>query len=86
MNIVLDGKHEMSYERIFEEICMISPNLEKAIKPTDIDIFVESRLEGDMCKCRGNGEFNLLPLEDEAVQSGQKRYMTCYKCGGYSHL
>jgi len=45
-----------------------------------------SRLEGDHCDCRGNGKFVLLPLLDECVQSGQKRYMVCYICGKYSHL
>lgn len=44
------------------------------------------RLEGNHCYCNGNGEFILLPLSDESVQSGQKRYMYCRKCGAYSHL
>ena len=53
------------------------------------------RLSGHHCNCGcdentpGNstlGEFELLPFSSEEVQSGQKAYMFCRKCGGYSHL
>lgn len=46
-----------------------------------------SRIAGaGHCYCGGNGEFELLPLYDEAVKSGGKRYMVCRICGGVSHL
>lgn len=50
------------------------------------------RLKGHMCDCGvdenniSNGEFILLPLNDEAVIEGGKAYMKCKKCGAYSHL
>lgn len=53
------------------------------------------RLSGCHCACGcneslpgrpSNGEFELLPMRSEEVQSGQKAYMVCRKCGGYSHL
>lgn len=53
------------------------------------------RLSGHLCDCGceenlcgkpSKGEFELLPLSDEAVQQGGKAYMVCQKCGGYSHL
>lgn len=46
-----------------------------------------SRISGSgHCACNGNGEFELLPLYDSAVQEGQKRYMICRNCGCVSHL
>ena len=39
-----------------------------------------------MCYCEGNGEFELLPLTDPAVQESKKRYMICRKCGAVEHL
>ena len=45
-----------------------------------------SRITGNMCDCRGNGEFVLLPKDDPAVIEGGKRYMECRKCGMFSHL
>lgn len=50
------------------------------------DDYDSSRIEGDMCDCEGNGEFVLLPDDDEAVIEGGKPYMVCRKCGLYSHL
>jgi len=50
------------------------------------------RLKGHMCNCGvdtegySNGEFVLLPLNDEAVISGGKAYMVCKNCNQYSHL
>lgn len=44
------------------------------------------RIEGDLCYCDGDGVFDLLPLTDEAVIEGGKRYMICRKCGLSSHL
>ena len=40
------------------------------------------RLEGDLCFCNGNGEFVI--CEDN--KEGDKVYMQCRKCGGFSHL
>lgn len=59
--------------------------------PFTIDDFggasaAKDRLRGNHCYCNGNGVFRLLPIDDEAVQSGGKRYMQCEKCGGWSHL
>ena len=51
-----------------------------------------SRLGGCHCSCGvnekgfSNGQFDLLPLDDEAVISGGKAYMVCRVCGGISHL
>lgn len=45
------------------------------------------RISGRHCDCSENeGEFILLPLNDKVVIDGEKRYMSCRKCGGYSHL
>lgn len=44
------------------------------------------RIQGSMCSCSGDGVFDLLPLDDEAVIEGGKRYMQCRKCGRFSHL
>ena len=38
------------------------------------------------CDCKEGGEFELLPKDDPAVVEGQKRYMQCRICGGWSHL
>lgn len=47
----------------------------------------KSRIQGaGHCDCGGNGEFDLLPVYHADVREGQKRYMVCRKCGGYSHL
>lgn len=47
----------------------------------------KSRIAGSgHCACGGHGEFELLPVSHPDVRSGQKRYMFCRKCGGYSHL
>ena len=40
----------------------------------------------NLCYCGDEGEFDLLPPDDEAVLSGGKRYMQCRKCGLWSHL
>lgn len=46
-----------------------------------------SRIQGaGHCRCHGNGEFVLLPIQDSAVQEGGKRYMKCRRCGCVSHL
>lgn len=44
------------------------------------------RITGSMCDCNGEGIFDLLPIFDESVVEGGKRYMICRKCGMYSHL
>ena len=52
----------------------------------------QKRLFGSMCACGvdkqgfSNGEFVLLPMDDEIVQSGGKAYMKCKNCGQLSHL
>ena len=51
-----------------------------------------SRLSGHHCSCGvsengfSNGQFDLLPLDDEAVVTGGKAYMVCRICGDASHL
>lgn len=54
-----------------------------AINEEDYDM---RRIAGNICDCNGNGILDLLPLDDEAVVEGGKRYMKCRKCGCYSHL
>lgn len=44
------------------------------------------RLEGELCDCKGEGVFDLLPASDMGVIEGGKRYMQCRKCGRFSHL
>jgi hypothetical protein len=52
----------------------------------------QQRLTGHMCNCGvdkigfSNGEFVLLPLDNEDVIGGGKAYMKCKNCGKYSHL
>lgn len=86
MNLVMENGKVLSTAELFVKMCEISPNLMKSIKPVEVVDFIESRLEGSHCACRGTGVFELLPLEDEAVQEGGKRYMQCTICGEYSHL
>ena len=45
-----------------------------------------NRIEGAMCNCNGDGEFELLARDSEAVLEGGKDYMQCRKCGEFSHL
>ena len=45
-----------------------------------------ARISGRHCDCAAGGEFELLPKDDPAVVEGQKRYMQCRICGGWSHL
>ena len=59
-------------------------NEEKAKMLTDSEM--EERINGDLCNCCGEGEFDLLPLNNEDVMEGQKRYMKCRKCDCWSHL
>ena len=75
-------KREMTREELAQAAYVFLPEKSKyRNEPYDL-----SRLERDHCNCCGNGEFVLLPLSDEAVQSGMKRYMVCQKCGCVSHL
>lgn len=52
----------------------------------------KKRLYGHLCDCGvdsngfSSGEFVLLSLDTEEVQSGGKAYMRCKKCGQLSHL
>ena len=59
-------------------------NEEKAKMLTDVEM--AERINGDLCNCCGEGEFDLLPLNNEDVMEDQKRYMKCRKCGCWSHL
>lgn len=86
MNIVMENGKVLNTAELFVKMCEISPKLMRSIKPVEVVDFIEGRLEGSHCACRGNGVFELLPLDDEAVQEGGKRYMQCTICGGYSHL
>ena len=48
---------------------------------------MKERIQGKgHCDCCGDGEFVLLPVTHPDVVEGQKRYMICRKCGGWSHL
>ena len=61
---------------------------------TDCKPFTEEMFKGPNSRiqgaghgyCNNNCEFELLPVYDEVVQSGGKRYMVCRKCGAISHL
>lgn len=76
------AKREMTQKELTQAAHVFLPAKSKyRDEPYDL-----SRLNGDHCDCCGNGEFVLLPLSHEAVQSGMKRYMICQKCGGISHL
>jgi hypothetical protein len=86
MNIVRENGKVLNTADLFVKMCEISPKLMRSIKPVEVVDFIESRLEGSHCACRGNGVFEILPLDDEAVQEGGKRYMQCTICGEYSHL
>jgi len=86
MNLVMENGKVLNTAELFVKMCEISPNLMKTIKPVELEDFIESRITGTHCNCGGNGVFALLPLEDEAVQEGGKRYMQCTICGAYSHL
>ena len=45
-----------------------------------------ARISGRHCYCVDGGEFVLLPEDDPDVIAGEKRYMQCRVCGGWSHL
>jgi hypothetical protein len=61
--------------------------IEKHYQETTAKEFVQWRIGGrGHCDCVNGGEFDLLPLDDEAVQEGGKRYMVCRVCQGWSHL
>lgn len=77
--------------KIFDESGIELKTVEQLNKaaglPWDKDYPYEiSRITGVMCGCRGDGAFDLLPLDHEAVIEGGKRYMKCRKCGEFSHL
>lgn len=52
----------------------------------------QQRLKGHLCNCGvddkgfSNGEFTLLPLNDESVVAGGKAYMKCRNCEQFAHL
>lgn len=86
MNLIMEKGKVLNTADIFVKMCEIQPSLYKSIRPDELVEFVNSRIVGDMCDCGGEGVFELLPLEDEAVQEGGKRYMVCTVCGVSSHL
>lgn len=84
MNIVVKDGVILSPSKLAEEANAVTKN-----RPFTSEDFCgkNSRIAGaGHCNCGGDGEFELLPLEEEAVQSGCKRYMQCTKCGCWSHL
>lgn len=74
-----DGKELRTAKELGDAFYAIYPNLKR--HPYELD-----RISGSMCKCGGNGIFDLLPIDDEGVIEGGKRYMQCRNCGCYSHL
>ena len=86
MNLVMEKGRVLSTADLFVKMCEVDPELFYKIKPENLVEFIESRIAGTHCACEGEGVFELLPLEDEIVQEGGKRYMQCTICGGYSHL
>lgn len=78
-----------SFKKYRSDIQMTQMELTKAmnvfIKDKNLPYDLK-RLDGWLCDCCDGGKFILLPLEDEAVQGGRKRYMQCQICGCYSHL
>jgi hypothetical protein len=48
--------------------------------------YLPSRISGRHCDCKSGGEFELLPKDHPDVVAGEKRYMQCRICGGWSHL
>lgn len=100
--VFLDGKQMTAAElaehanAVYQISCgTANPFRESMFIPHNGDKMNPYRLSGAHCNCGcdtsliGNpslGEFDLLPLTDDSVQEGQKAYMKCRKCGGYSHL
>ena len=62
-----------------EGLAMAARELNEDVRITTSDY--PERITGNHCNCLGNGEFVLQPAE-----KGQKRYMRCRICSGYSHL
>lgn len=72
------------FEDEFAKIPMTVEQLKKKFPILASDI---TRIEGNHCYCPENeGEFEMLPEDDEAVIQGGKQYMKCRKCDGWSHL
>lgn len=46
----------------------------------------ETRLQGNMCECNGDGEFIISRTRTPDMDDGGKAYMQCRKCGRTSHL
>lgn len=86
MNIVMEKGRVLGTADLFVKMCEVDPELFYKIKPENLVEFIESRIAGTHCACEGKGVFELVPLEDESVQEGGKRYMQCTICGEYSHL
>lgn len=83
-NRVFKNGRLLSDEEIVEEAYALTPT--PKVFPSCIKSFVMNRLGGHLCDCPEGGDFDLLPVDDPAVQEGGKRYMVCRKCGLYSHL
>ena len=71
------------------EMLAAAANAISGAKPFTKEMFEgpDSRIQGaGHGYCNNDCEFELLPIYDEAVREGQKRYMVCRKCGAVSHL
>lgn len=78
-----------TFEKYKNDISMTQKDLAEAMNAwceNKTYFYDLKRLDGWLCDCIDGGKFVLLPLEDEIVQSGRKRYMQCQICGCYSHL
>lgn len=84
----INAKHPKNSNRVFlneHDIEPLSPYALSAIAKchtTAEDYKAGGRLDGNLCFCNGNGEFVICDDNEE----GDKVYMQCRKCGGYSHL
>lgn len=84
----INRKHPNNSNRVFLEEHSPFPLAPYAIASiakchtTAKDYEKGGRLDGDLCYCNGNGEFVICKDNKE----GDKVYMQCRKCGGYSHL
>jgi len=86
MNLVMENGRVLNTAELFVKMCELTPELFYNIKPENLVEFIDSRIEGTHCACKGKGVLELVPLEDESVQEGGKRYMQCTICGEYSNL
>ncbi len=92
-----NGKQHMGINRLskyaqeskviaLKQCGLTQSEIEAKIDCEAYEMYDMSRIEGSHCDCNGNGEFELLPRNDESVIEGGKDYMKCRICGGHSHL